>query len=376
MQAASLLPSGAPLPAGSPALLDLSVVIVSYNVRDFLEPSLRSVYRAAQGLAVEVFVVDNGSADGSAGMVRSHFPGVHLLVNGHNAGFSRANNQAIVQARGRFVLLLNPDTLVQEDTFRTLIRFLERHPEAGAAGCTILNPDGTFAPESRRAFPSPATAFYRLAGLSRLFPGSRRFGRYNLSYLPEDEVAEVDALSGSCMLVRRSAMYYSRAEAEAPRVQGIDVDACPLPAGGGAGLLDEDFFMYGEDLDWCYRIQQAGWRIFYTPETRIVHFKGESTPKGDLRYVRLFYGAMLRFARKHFTGRYPRPFLWVLQAGIVSHAVASLAATALRRTVAKAKGTNPGKALPEGATRETVREQPGTSSRAQKTPFAGTGSIR
>ncbi|HYE94694.1 MAG TPA: glycosyltransferase family 2 protein [Rubricoccaceae bacterium] len=273
---------------------DVSVVIVNYNVREFLEQALASVERASGGLRVEVFVVDNDSADGSAQMVRARFPQVRLITNEANVGFARANNQAIREANGRYLLILNPDTLLQEDTLHALVRFMDAHPEAGAVGCRILNPDGTFALESRRAFPTPEVAFYRMMGLSRLFPHSPRFGRYNLTYLPKDEVCEVDALSGSCMMVRHAALYQQRAAVPAG-------DGAASTPEGGAGLLDEDFFMYGEDLDWCYRIQQSGWRIYYTPETQIIHYKGESTRKGELRYVRLFYGAMLRFVEKHLS---------------------------------------------------------------------------
>ncbi|MEM1115831.1 MAG: glycosyltransferase family 2 protein [Bacteroidota bacterium] len=292
------------------ATVDVSVVIVTYNVRGFLEQALQSVERASAGLGVETFVVDNDSADGSAAMVRERFPDVRLIANEENVGFAVANNQALRAAAGRYLLVLNPDTILQEDTLRTMLAFMDARPEAGAVGCRILNPDGTFAPESRRAFPTPAVAFYRISGLSRLFPRSPAFGRYNLTYLPVDEVCEVDALSGSCMMVRKDAVLPPSSEFG---VQGSEF----LPGSpknseprtlnseqpGPAGLLDEAFFMYGEDLDWCYRIQQAGWRIYYTPETQIVHYKGESTKRGDLRYVVLFYGAMLRFVEKHVAHR-------------------------------------------------------------------------
>lgn len=294
---------------------DLSVVIVNYNVREFLEQTLRSVARASRRLRVETFVVDNNSVDGSVPMVRSHFPEVHLIANERNVGFGAANNQALRRARGRYVLILNPDTIVQEDTLETLVRFMDGRPGAGAAGCRILNPDGTFAPESRRAFPTPRIAFFRMTGLSRLFPQSRVFGRYNMTFLPVDQEAEVDALSGSCMLVRREALFGG--------------DGRP-----GAGLFDEDFFMYGEDLDLCFRIQKAGWSIHYTPETRIIHYKGESTKKGEFRYVRLFYGAMVLFARKHLHGRYSRLLIALLQAAIVVRAGASLLSGAARRLAA------------------------------------------
>ncbi len=320
-----------PLEEKSPAItrdrptVDVSVIIVNYNVREFLEQALSSVYRAADGMEIEVFVVDNNSVDGSVEAVRSTFPDVRLISNNANVGFGAANNQAILESSGRYLLILNPDTIVQEDTLSTLMDFMDQHPRAGAAGCRILNPDGSFAPESRRAFPTPRVAFFRIVGLSRLFPGSKTFGRYNLSYLPVDEVAEVDALSGSCMMLRRSALIRTFAEekllserpSEARREQPVF-------------LFDEKFFMYGEDLDLCYRIQEGGWKIFYVPQTQIIHYKGESTRKGDLRYVRLFYGAMLLFAEKHFSQR-SRFFRLALRMGILGRAAASALVRALKR---------------------------------------------
>lgn len=295
---------------------DVSVIIVNYNVREFLEQALESVARASAGLVVETFVVDNNSADGSADMVRERFRNVRLIENEENVGFAAANNQAICEASGRHLLILNPDTLLQENTLHALVRFMDAHPEAGAAGCSILNPDGTFAPESRRSFPTPSVAFYRMTGLSRFFPKSPVFGRYNLTYLPIDQESEVDALSGSCMMVRHAALYEN----------GKGKDPSKRKDGGqtqeGAGLLDEGFFMYGEDLDWCYRIQQQGWKIYYTPDTQIIHYKGESTKKGELRYVRLFYGAMLRFVEKHFSGN--------LETGVLQRNSSRLLALAIR----------------------------------------------
>ncbi|MDZ4700913.1 MAG: glycosyltransferase [Rhodothermales bacterium] len=315
-------------------LIDLSVIIVNYNVREFLEQALRSVERACADLSVEIFVVDNNSADSSTSMVRSRFPRVHLIANTANTGFSKANNQAIRLARGRFLLILNPDTIVQEDTLSTMVRFMERHPDAGALGCKILNPDGTFAPESRRAFPTPSVAFYRLIGLSKLFPKSPVFARYNLSYIPNTETSEVDALSGSCMMVRRAALLFSREHAErlSQEQPGFSFDDLEhLNGSAGAGLLDEDFFMYGEDLDWCYRIQKAGWKIYYTPETQIIHYKGESTKKGELRYVQLFYGAMLLFTEKHFQSGYSWLIRPLLHVGIFIRAAAQVLINGYRR---------------------------------------------
>jgi len=280
------------------ARLDISVVIVSYNVRRFLEQALRSVFSALEGLEGEVWVVDNASSDGSVRMVREQFPQVKLIANRENLGFARANNQAIAKAKGRYILLLNPDTIVRNDTFKVMINFMDEHPEVGAAGCRVLNPDGSLQLACRRGFPTPAVAFYKIVGLSSLFPKSRRFGRYNMTYLDPDEVAEVDAVSGSFMMVRREV------------VEKV-------------GALDPEFFMYGEDIDWCYRIQQAGWKVYYVPYTEIVHFKGESTrtvPK--VKNQLEFYRAMYLFVRKHL-GRHLVP-RWVLTAGIVLRGAASL----------------------------------------------------
>ena len=319
--------------------VDVSVVIVTYNVREFLEQAIESVERASGGLTVETFVVDNDSADGTAARVRERFPRVRLIANEANVGFATANNQAIREARGRYVLVLNPDTLLQEDTLRTLVSFMDARPSAGAVGPRILNPDGTFAPESRRSFPTPAVAFYRISGLGRLFPKSARFGRYNLSHVSPDQGGEVDALSGSCMMVRRAAVLADEdvetGRGPAPsRVSGSG-SRSPSPARHPAGLLDENFFMYGEDLDWCYRIQQAGWRIHYTPRTQIIHYKGESTKKGDLRYVLLFYGAMLRFVEKHVrrpdAGRGERLASQLLAVGLRAGIVVRGAVAALGR---------------------------------------------
>lgn len=255
----------------------LSVVIVSYNVREFLRQALVSLRRSLKGIRAEVFVVDNASDDGSVAMVRSDFPSVRLIVNRSNLGFARANNLALRRARGRFLLLMNPDTVVQEDTLRVMLKFFADHPDAGCAGCTILNPDGTFQLACRRSFPTAWTAFTKISGLSALFPGSRIFGRYNLTYRSPDGTYEVDAVSGSFMMVRRE-VYET------------------------VGGLDEAFFMYGEDLDWCYRIRKAGWRTYYVHATRIIHYKGESTRRSAIDEVRTFYDAMHVYVAKHLRG--------------------------------------------------------------------------
>jgi len=300
------------LQGSSDSPVDVSVVIVNYNVCEFLDQALQSLTRASDGLTAEIFVVDNNSADGSVEMVKTRYPHVQLIVNQENLGFGKANNMALRLARGRHVLILNPDTIVQEDTLGRLVAFMDAHPDAGAVGCQILNPDGSFAWESRRSFPAPDVAFYRMIGLSRLFPRSRTFGRYNMTFLPRDETAEVDALSGSCMMLRQSALQAEHGT--------CDDDSGRAPA----GLFDEAFFMYGEDLDLCYRIQKAGWKIFYYPKTQIIHYKGESTKKGELRHVRLFYGAMLLFIEKHLEPDRSRLLRFMLRVGIIGRAIFTL----------------------------------------------------
>jgi O-antigen biosynthesis protein len=269
--------------------MDVSVVIVNYNVRDFLKNALLSLKRSLEGMPAEIFVVDNASDDGSVEMMHADFPEVHLIENTTNAGFAKANNQALEQCTGRYLLLLNPDTLIQEDTVRTLIRFFEKHPDAGMAGCKILNPDGTLQLPCRRSFPTPWVAFTKVSGLSALFPKSKLFAKYNLTYLDPDGTYEVDAISGSFMMLRRSV----------------------YEAIGG---LDETFFMYGEDLDWCYRVQKSGWKLYYVPETKIIHYKGESTKRSSIDEVKVFYNAMRLFVHKHHTGSFV--FEAIIQLGI------------------------------------------------------------
>ncbi|HPF51798.1 MAG TPA: glycosyltransferase [Draconibacterium sp.] len=256
--------------------MELSVIIVNYNVKHFLEQCLYSVFKASKNLKVEVFVVDNNSADGSVHLIRSKFPEVQLIENKTNLGFSKANNQAIQKSKGKYILLLNPDTVVEEDTFQKVIGFMNDHPEAGGLGVKMIDGKGGFLPESKRGLPTPWVAFYKMFGLAKLFPKSKKFGKYHLSYLSENEIHEVDVLSGAFMLIRKSVL-------------------------DEIGLLDETFFMYGEDIDLSYRIQLGGYKNYYFPETTIIHYKGESTKKGSLNYVKVFYNAMIIFARKHFS---------------------------------------------------------------------------
>nr|WP_262907940.1 glycosyltransferase family 2 protein [Hymenobacter sp. 15J16-1T3B] len=260
-----------------PAPTKLSVVIVNYNVCYFLEQTLLSVRRAVEKLAqpVEVFVVDNNSVDRSVAMVRQRFPEVILIENHDNPGFSKANNQALRVATGEYQLLLNPDTVVEEDTFLRCCEFMDAHPDCGGLGVKMLDGQGKFLPESKRGLPTPWVAFYKVFGLAAVFPRSRRFGRYHLGFLDKDQTHEIEVLSGAFMLMRKAAL-------------------------DQVGLLDEDYFMYGEDIDLSYRLTQGGWKNYYYPGTRIIHYKGESTKRTSVNYVFVFYRAMVIFARKHF----------------------------------------------------------------------------
>jgi GT2 family glycosyltransferase len=228
-------------------------------------------------------VVDNNSVDGSVELIREKFPQVHLIANKQNVGFSKANNQAIRESKGRYVLLLNPDTVVQEDTFQKVIAFMDAHPDAGGLGVKMLDGKGGFLPESKRGLPTPSVAFYKIFGLSALFPKSKVFGKYHLGYLDKEKTHEVDVLSGAFMLMRRETL-------------------------DKVGFLDEEFFMYGEDIDLSYRITKGGYKNYYFPETRIIHYKGESTKKSSVNYVFVFYKAMVIFARKHFSQRNAKTF--------------------------------------------------------------------
>ena len=255
--------------------MKLSVVIVNYNVSYYLLQCVDSLSHALRGTDSEVIVVDNHSRDNSVTLLRQYHPEVRIVENLHNLGFAKANNIAIRQSRGEYVLLLNPDTIVSESVVKGVISFLDSHPEAGSAGVRMLNADGTVAPESRRGVPTPMTAFYKLSGLCGMFPNSRRFGRYYLGHLPWDSPQQIEVVSGAFCMLRTSVLKK-------------------------VGLLDEDYFMYGEDIDLSYRILKSGATNWYVPET-ILHYKGESTHKSSFRYVHVFYQAMHIFFRKHFS---------------------------------------------------------------------------
>jgi len=271
--------------------MKLSIIIVNYNVRYFLEQALLSVQKATKNLATEIFVVDNNSVDDSVRMVTEKFPDIHLIANKDNPGFSKANNQAIRLAKGEYILLLNPDTLVEEDTFDKCVAFMDNHPDAGGLGVKMIDGSGNFLPESKRGLPTPKTAFYKTFGFSKFFPKSPIFNRYHLGFLDKDKTHEVEVLAGAFMIMRKSVL-------------------------DTIGLLDETFFMYGEDIDLSYRIIKGGYKNYYFADTTIIHYKGESTKKGSLNYVKVFYNAMIIFAKKHFQGEKASLFVSILQLAI------------------------------------------------------------
>ncbi len=258
--------------------MKLSIVIVNYNVEHFLEHCLQSVRKALKNIEAEVFVVDNNSVDGSIRMLKEKFPEVKLIENKDNVGFAKANNQAIRISTGEYVLLLNPDTVVEEDTFEKCIAFMDSHPNAGGLGVKMIDGQGRILKESKRGFPTPWVCFCKMSGLSSLFPHSRKYCGYYMGHLPYDKTNKVDILAGAYMFLRRECL-----------------DKC--------GLLDETFFMYGEDIDLSYRITLAGYDNYYFADTQIIHYKGESTKKGSLNYVYTFYNAMDIFAKKHIETR-------------------------------------------------------------------------
>jgi O-antigen biosynthesis protein len=286
--------------------MELSVIIVNYNVKYFLEQCLHSVLKASRDIPTEIFVVDNHSADGSTELIRERFPRVQLIANKENIGFSRANNLAIRKAQGRYILLLNPDTVVEEDTFNKVIQFMDEHPDCGGLGVKMIDGKGNFLPESKRGLPTPWVAFCKMSGLSGLFPRSKRFGKYHLSYLDKNKIHEVEVLAGAFMLLRKETLEKT-------------------------GLLDEAFFMYGEDIDLSLRILKSGYKNYYYPGTTIIHYKGESTKKGSLNYVKVFYKAMIIFAKKHFSGGSASAFTFLLHLAIWLRALVSVTGRIINR---------------------------------------------
>ncbi|MCK4813119.1 MAG: glycosyltransferase, partial [Candidatus Marinimicrobia bacterium] len=275
---------------------DISIIIVSYNVKTFLQHCIHSVQKASQGLNVEIFVVDNNSIDGTSEMMRREFPNISFIGNKKNLGFGKANNQALKKSRGKYVLFLNPDTLIEENTLHVLFDFMNANESVGICGPKILNSDGSLQLACRRSFPSPAVALPKFLGFSTFFPKSKIFGKYNLTYLDPDQSYAVDAVSGSFMFCRGGIIHE-------------------------LGGFDEDFFMYGEDLDLCRRVQLAGKQVYYVSDTTIIHYKGESSKLAPFDSLLAFYKAMDIFSRKHFSPLYSFFSTLFFRLGIVFHLV-------------------------------------------------------
>ena len=286
--------------------MKLSVVIVNYNVKHFLEQCLNSVIKALAGLEGEIIVVDNNSVDGSIKLLKEKFKDIQLIANKKNTGFAVANNQAIKIAKGEYVLLLNPDTIVQEDTFLKCLEFMDETSNAGALGVKMYDGKGLFLPESKRGLPTPSVAFYKIFGLSTIFPKSKIFGKYHRGYLSENEIHQVDVLSGAFMLLRKKTL-------------------------DKIGLLDEAFFMYGEDIDLSFRIIKGGYKNYYFPKTNIIHYKGESTKKSSINYVFIFYNAMIIFAEKHFTKKNIKSFSRLINLAIYFRATIAVIQRLIKR---------------------------------------------
>ena len=279
--------------------MHLSIIIVNYNVKYFLEQCLRSVEKAIANIDAQVFVVDNNSSDDSIAYLKPKFPFVKYVANTENVGFARANNQVLNDCSGDYILYLNPDTIIPEDCLEKCIAFFESHEDCGALGIKMIDGSGTFLPESKRGFPSPIASFFKLTGLSDIFPSSKLFNQYSLGYLSEFENHKVDVLAGAFMMVRKETLLVTKG-------------------------FDEAFFMYGEDIDLSYRIQQLGYNNYYFADSTILHFKGESTKKGSLNYVKMFYSAMSIFVKKHYSGNSARVFTTLIQCAIFFRALLSL----------------------------------------------------
>lgn len=279
--------------------MKLSIIIVNYNVEHFLDQCLHSVFKAIKGLEAEVFVVDNNSVDGSMKMVAEKYPEAICIENKENTGFSVANNQAIRVSKGKYVLLLNPDTVVEEDTFTKTVAFMDVHPKAGGLGIKMIDGTGNYLPESKRGIPTPWVALCKMTGLTRIFSKSKRFAGYYMGHLSNQENNKVDILAGAFMLMRKEAL-------------------------DKVGFLDENFFMYGEDIDLSYRILKGGYDNYYFADSQIIHYKGESTKKGSLNYVYIFYKAMVIFAKKHFSEKNAGLFSFFINAAIYARASIAL----------------------------------------------------
>ena len=279
--------------------MELSIIVVNYNVKHFLKQCLQSVYVSAKHISSEVIVVDNNSVDGSVEMIKNNFPNTIIINNKKNVGFSKANNQAIKIAKGSIVLMLNPDTVIQEKTLKYVLNFINVTNNVGAVGIKMVDGKGNFLPESKRSLPKPSTAFYKIFGLSRVFPNSKKFGKYHLNFLDKDKIHQIDVISGAFLMTKKSVLE--------------DV-----------GFLDERFFMYGEDIDLSYRIQKKGYINYYLPDHSIIHYKGESTKKTSVNYIFTFYNAMILFVKKHYDKKDASILISVIKLAIMFRALISI----------------------------------------------------
>lgn len=288
------------------SIMDLSIIIVNYNTKLLTLKCIESIYISKLNYLFEIFVVDNHSSDNSVNTIKETFPNVKVIENRENLGFSKANNQAIKVSKGRYILLLNSDTIVHETTISTIIQYMDDHQDAGATGCKVVLPNGSLDKACHRGFPTPTASFYYMTGLAKKFPKSPKYNRYHKSYLNMNKTHEIDCLVGAFMMVRR-------------RI--IDE----------IGLLDEEFFMYGEDIDWCYRIKEAGWKIYYCPHVSIVHYKGASSRKKPTKIVYEFHRAMYIFHQKHFAKKNNVFINSIVYTGIALKFTTALALNILKR---------------------------------------------
>jgi len=259
--------------------MDLSIIIVNYNTKQLTLDCISSVFQSITSYRYEVILIDNASSDGSVEAIQDQFPEVKIISNNENTGFSRANNQGIQIAGGSYVLLLNSDTVIEATTLDTMIRYMETHPKVGASGCKLILPDGTLDDACKRGFPTPLASFYYAFGFSKRHPSDPKYNQYKLTHLDPDQEHVVDCLVGAFMMVREEVIEQ-------------------------VGGLDEEFFMYGEDIDWCYRIKDAGWKITYYPKTTVIHYKGASSRKKPNKIIYEFHRAMVLFHRKHYARKY------------------------------------------------------------------------
>lgn len=278
--------------------ITLSIVIVNYNAEKLLRNCIESIYNETHDITFDIWVVDNNSSDNSVAMLKKDFPEINLLQNANNVGFARANNMAIVKSKANYILLLNPDTIICNQAIEKVVSYMNQKPKTGIVGCKVLNEDGSIQLACRRSIPSPKVAFFRLTGLSKLFPNSKLMAKYNLTYMDADKPHEVDAVSGAFLMVR-----------------GKVIDEI--------GNLDDNFFMYGEELDWCLRTKKAGWMVMYYPYAEIIHYKGECSKSNSKKATFEFYRSMYLFHKKHFADNYNPIINILIYAGIFLKALTS-----------------------------------------------------